>query len=195
METRERILRSALDLFSKQGYRATTTREIAREAGVNELTIFRHFTSKEKLLGEVMDFGFDFDGLKRSVETDLTGDAERDLEALAHQLILNMRERESIYALMFREMSTNEMVRGKLGELPGMVKDVFLRRLRQILRERARDDLDMETAGIFLASYFIRSEIMRIMMGKDPFHEMNDERIRIAIDIFLYGYLERGDET
>ena len=48
-ETSRQIMRVALSLFSEKGYYSTTTKEIARVAGVNELTIFRHFGSKANL--------------------------------------------------------------------------------------------------------------------------------------------------
>jgi AcrR family transcriptional regulator len=46
---RELISAAARDLFAKRGYSATTTRDIAMEAGVDEATIYRHFGSKAKL--------------------------------------------------------------------------------------------------------------------------------------------------
>ena len=48
-ETSEKIMKVALRLFSEKGYYPTTTKQIAEEAGVNELTIFRHFGSKGNL--------------------------------------------------------------------------------------------------------------------------------------------------
>ncbi len=48
-ETSKKIMKVALKLFSEQGYYPTTTKQIAEEAGVNELTIFRHFGSKRNL--------------------------------------------------------------------------------------------------------------------------------------------------
>jgi len=45
----ERILESAVHLFAKQGYHATSTREIARRAEVSENTLFRYFNRKEDL--------------------------------------------------------------------------------------------------------------------------------------------------
>ena len=45
----ERILESAAHLFAQQGYHATSTREIARQAEVSENTLFRYFTRKEDL--------------------------------------------------------------------------------------------------------------------------------------------------
>lgn len=46
---REKIISSAAQLFARQGYHGTSTREIARLADVSENTIFRHFERKEDL--------------------------------------------------------------------------------------------------------------------------------------------------
>jgi AcrR family transcriptional regulator len=46
---REKIVTAAAQLFARQGYHATSTREIARIADVSENTIFRHFERKEDL--------------------------------------------------------------------------------------------------------------------------------------------------
>lgn len=54
METRERVLEAALKVFAESGYRGATTRRIAQEAGVNEVTLFRYFGSKEELIGEAL---------------------------------------------------------------------------------------------------------------------------------------------
>lgn len=50
MKTEDRILDAAARIFEEVGFRETTTRRIATEAGVNEVTLFRHFGSKEQLL-------------------------------------------------------------------------------------------------------------------------------------------------
>lgn len=52
--TRDRILEAALRLFSKKGFLGATTRQIAEEARTAEVTLFRHFASKEKLFEEVI---------------------------------------------------------------------------------------------------------------------------------------------
>lgn len=50
----ERILDAAMVIFSKNGYNGATTIKIAEKAGVNEITIFRKFKSKENLLKTVI---------------------------------------------------------------------------------------------------------------------------------------------
>ncbi|UBF30398.1 TetR/AcrR family transcriptional regulator (plasmid) [Kovacikia minuta CCNUW1] len=52
-ETRDRLLKAAIEVFSTEGYVGATTREIARVAEVSEVTLFRHFQSKEQLLSAV----------------------------------------------------------------------------------------------------------------------------------------------
>jgi AcrR family transcriptional regulator len=47
-------MRAARSLVARKGYRGATTREIAEAAGVNEVTLFRNFGTKERLLYEAV---------------------------------------------------------------------------------------------------------------------------------------------
>lgn len=47
---RERLVMAAVDLFTEQGYDATTVAQIADRAGVTKSTFFRHFPDKRELL-------------------------------------------------------------------------------------------------------------------------------------------------
>jgi len=49
-DNRARILEAAARVYAQHGYRGATTRRIAEEAGVNEITVFRHFGNKGTLL-------------------------------------------------------------------------------------------------------------------------------------------------
>jgi len=55
MVSRERILDAARRVYAKHGFRGATTRLIAIEAGVNEVTLFRTFGSKSALLEAVLE--------------------------------------------------------------------------------------------------------------------------------------------
>ena len=56
-EKQEQILKSALELFAKEGYHVVSTSKIAKHAGVSEALIFRHFENKEGLLRAVLIAG------------------------------------------------------------------------------------------------------------------------------------------
>jgi len=49
-ETTQRLVVAAVDLFTEQGYDATTVGQIAERAGVTKSTFFRHFSDKRELL-------------------------------------------------------------------------------------------------------------------------------------------------
>ncbi|WP_128694799.1 TetR/AcrR family transcriptional regulator [Methanoculleus taiwanensis] len=51
--TRDKLLRAALYLFTTQGFHATPTAQISREAGVSTRILFRHFRDKETLVNEI----------------------------------------------------------------------------------------------------------------------------------------------
>ena len=54
MEIRTKILAAAARVYSQHGFRGATTRLIAQEADVNEVTLFRTFGSKEALIEEAL---------------------------------------------------------------------------------------------------------------------------------------------
>jgi AcrR family transcriptional regulator len=54
MDRRTQLLQAAATTYARHGYLGSTTRRIAEEAGVNEVTIFRHFGSKDALLQEAI---------------------------------------------------------------------------------------------------------------------------------------------
>ena len=54
-DRRQQIVEVATQLFARQGYEGTTTRQIAEAADVNEAIIFRHFSTKEDLYWAVIE--------------------------------------------------------------------------------------------------------------------------------------------
>jgi len=56
-DIRDRILRATLRVYAESGFRGATTRRVAQEAGVNEITLFRHFGTKEALVKAALKAG------------------------------------------------------------------------------------------------------------------------------------------
>lgn len=54
-DARTKLLQVAARVYAEAGYRGTTTRRIAQEAELNEVTLFRHFGSKDALLREAIE--------------------------------------------------------------------------------------------------------------------------------------------
>ncbi|WP_297983486.1 TetR/AcrR family transcriptional regulator [uncultured Methanobrevibacter sp.] len=58
--TEDKIINATFTLLKENGISKTTTRKIANEAGVNEVTIFRKFKNKKNLLNEVKEVYFQY---------------------------------------------------------------------------------------------------------------------------------------
>jgi AcrR family transcriptional regulator len=67
-DIRERILDAATRVYTEAGFRGTTTRRVAQEADVNEVTLFRHFGTKEALIKAALGRVHRPDGMPRLTE-------------------------------------------------------------------------------------------------------------------------------
>lgn len=54
--TKEKIFDVSIDLFSKKGFSAVSIREIAREVGIRESSIYNHYPSKDAILDAIFAF-------------------------------------------------------------------------------------------------------------------------------------------
>lgn len=55
IERKRLIVESVTPLFAKKGFSATTTKDLAKAAGVSEALLYKHFPSKESLFAEIQD--------------------------------------------------------------------------------------------------------------------------------------------
>ncbi len=102
--TKEKILETALKLFSQEGYLGATTREIARQAGVAEVTLFRYFPSKEKLFEETLKTHSFLPELRGLLPEVMEMTYERALAVIGKRFIETLVLRKDIIKIMQAEM-------------------------------------------------------------------------------------------
>jgi AcrR family transcriptional regulator len=95
MASRQKLLAAAARIYGESGFRGATTRRIADEAGVNEVTLFRLFGSKSALIAEAIRAhaprGTDPHGLP-----DEPVDPERELSAWCDAQLTHLRGARSM---------------------------------------------------------------------------------------------------
>jgi len=133
-QTRQHILTTAAHLFQTQGYARTTTKEIAIQAGVAEVTLFRHFGNKAKLFQAVVQQLSGFDLMPR-IESQLTGDYYADLLLIGQHVLPGLiAQRETIRLLMFEAShfpEVQEAVTQNPRELRQMLSNYFQRQIEK----------------------------------------------------------------
>lgn len=61
LHRKEKLIITTIEIIDELGIQKLSTREIARRQGVSEATLFRHYKSKNELLGAVLDYFSQFD--------------------------------------------------------------------------------------------------------------------------------------
>lgn len=102
-KTRDRLLKAAVEVFAAEGIAGATTREIARAAGVNEVTLFRHFQSKEQLLNAVAQHITALATESLTHQEEWTQDLQRDLLHYAHLYDQMLEEYEALIRMFIGE--------------------------------------------------------------------------------------------
>src|SRR5262245_64568672 len=101
--SRERLLEAASRVFALQGLRGATTRGIAEAAGVNEITLFRLFGTKERLLAAVLERAATVQANALADDKLWTGDLENDLRRYAELFNTMLEQNEHLIRTLIGE--------------------------------------------------------------------------------------------
>jgi len=153
-DTRHRILQAAALVFAEQGYTRATTRALAAAAGVNEVTLFRHFGSKKNLFAAVLQ-QYGGPALSAELEGLLSGDYRQDLLAVGKLLIQVLWERRDAMRLMLCEAAHFPEVQSVMVENPRQLRLAMARYFQQqIERGRVRAFDPEALAQAFIGMFF-----------------------------------------
>jgi AcrR family transcriptional regulator len=182
MVSRERILEAAGRVYAKHGFRGATTRLIAAEAGVNEVTLFRTFGSKGALLEAVLEQNDVCSDVKPLPDPAVNPEEEltvwvdehleriRDLRPMLIQAISELDERPEVAAFACRGRDE--------------VHDILTRYCIGLQRT-GHADVD---ADVFAAVTMLISSVMGDAMGRPMVPQSfppNDEAPRRYVRCFL----------
>jgi len=194
MKTEEKMLDAAFDLFSGRGYKATTTKLIAEKAGVNEVTIFRHFDSKMDLFRRVIEQ--QAEERKEIVVEEMpepTGDLEKDMVMLGMRTHEVLMESSDFFKLLLSEVDRDPQLFQLISHVPEKFVEGFSMYLEAGKKKgNIRKDLDTEVAAFTFLSFFFRAMIEKAFLGEGKIFEVSENEIREHIDIFLEGVQDEG---
>jgi AcrR family transcriptional regulator len=185
--TRKRILTAAQHVFSRDGFQGATTREIAREAGVNEVTVFRHFHTREELLHATLKNSCaSVDALVQPIESwreDLFGRLER----YVRELYALVRAKEAIVRAFISEAPIlPESTRRTLQEYMLKRKALFVARLQEAQQAGLlRTGLDLSAAADFIRDAVHSAMLRHTAYGDDP--ESIAAHLKGITEIFYQG--------
>lgn len=167
--TEERILATAAELFARFGYNGASTREIAAAAGVNEVTIYRHYPRKRDLYLAVLSSELQRVHLRGELLTQLAeAHSGRAALAGAFELIATTLQQQPqlLRLLQFSALESNDDLDSLLRRHLGELIEVIARYLdpwiaRGELRCSSAKSLVLTLAAIVLS----RGPLRRVFLG------------------------------
>lgn len=162
MDVREQLLEAAVKVFAIAGFRGATTRRIALEAGVNEVTLFRQFGSKEGLILEAVLRSVERlqdEAVLPLVPTDPGAEL---LDWTTRHFEFVLRNNRLIKAAMADAQSHPDMA--CIGERIGTSIELTLRAYLERLREAGLCAADLDIA---VASSVLSGVVFADAMGRD----------------------------
>jgi AcrR family transcriptional regulator len=193
-ERRRQIIDTAAELFSRRGFSGTTTREVAKAAGVSEATLFKHFATKEELYAAIIEAKAQTRKILDAVgEAAQRRDDAEVLRLLGRQMLTRTKADPTLMRLLF------------FSALEGhTLSDMFLRsRVEGIDNFLSRYIAERTAAGVFRAVdplqaawNFIGMVSFHLLLSevfgqKPPPHLTIDVVVDHMVSLFLDGV--RGD--
>jgi AcrR family transcriptional regulator len=185
MTVRDQLLDAAARLYAETGYRGATTRRIAMEAGVNEITLFRHFGSKDALMREAIAQA----GASPVHEMlpEVPKDPFREVREWAKAHIGELRKRRSLIRTCMADIEEHPGIFAAENSPPAIAAKAlckYLRRLRESGLAKAQFD---ETA----ASAMLMGALFADAMGRDIMPDLYanepEEGLEQYVQLFLRG--------
>jgi AcrR family transcriptional regulator len=183
-ETRNKITRATIELLKVKGYKGTTTREIAEKAGVNELTIFRHFGNKEGIIQAIVQTRtFSLEIFNESIEWEL----EKDLMNFGSLLLKDFDNNQDIISIALKDPSifsqAHEEIIKKINENKEILKEYF----EEMMKRGYIKKLDYCTQSeIFLSTYW-GYFMYKLNFGDKALHADYQDMIKNSIQTFIKG--------
>jgi AcrR family transcriptional regulator len=162
MDIRTRILEAALRVFAETGYRGATTRRIAQEADVNEVTLFRNFGSKEELMRAAVQHEAELD--QPAALPAHPDDPYEELTAWAREHHGRLYARSSVLRACLGESSEHPDMTNCVNAGPIRAGAELRRYLRLVRDQYGTQGIDVEVAAAMLMSVLFTDAIGRDVM-------------------------------
>ena len=195
---REQILHTAVDLFSKRGFKGTTTKEIAKVAGVSEAMVFRHFASKDELYGAILNSKGCQDGVQRFPweENEVLAEAIKDKDdfAVFYNLALNALDKHHsdvafMRLLFYSALEEHELAERFFGEFVARIYGFIGGYIEERQRDGALREFEPKVAVRAFMGMMIHHSLNNILWDKQRniLDITNEEAAKNFAEILLKG--------
>lgn len=192
-ETSQKIIDATMALIRDQGYVATTTRDIARTAGVNECTIFRKFRSKK----DIVLHGMEQEKWRANGKDEIFQDVSWNLQEDLERFMQNYMERITPDFVRLSIGLRAPQIYEETGDLIMKVPSAFVTSLKKYLEHMAEmgkieeDDFEHLAMMIFSSTFgytFLKASFENKLTAIEQ-----QEYIKKSAELFARGIRRKGN--
>ncbi|MGM0884450.1 MAG: TetR/AcrR family transcriptional regulator [Bacillota bacterium] len=125
MSSSDKLLSAAIDLIAEKGYNGVSTKEIAAAAGLNEVTLFRQFGSKQYLFEAAIDRFHYTEEMKKLFNEKLTWDLHEDLLLISRTYHETMNRNRKMIQIYLKEGSNFSGFHERANKHPQQLKEML----------------------------------------------------------------------
>jgi AcrR family transcriptional regulator len=185
-ETQNKIIEAAMNLIMERGYSATTTKDIAAKAGVNECTIFRRFQGKKDIVLLAMQLPKWNPNLSEA-DFSYTGDVEQDLVSFSELYMKKVTPRMVKISIGLRTSELFPDTAEGILKVPQVFKKVLEQYFQEMYQAGKIHDPEYENLAMMFLSMNFGFVFLNASFGKKLTKLKREEYIKSSIRVFLNG--------
>ncbi|ACA39807.1 TetR/AcrR family transcriptional regulator [Lysinibacillus sp. fkY74-1] len=185
--TAERIIEAALQLISEKGYTAATTKTIAELAGVNEVTLFRHFGNKRGLLKAIVEQFSYYPLLQQEIHQNVTWELEKDLLNFSLKHFEFLMSIKDLVMIGFKESIQFPEISEEIANIPLLIKKELCQYFQEMQQRGKIREVDFEAAALSLIALNFGHFMSRARLGTMVSDIPTEELLQTSVAIFSRG--------
>lgn len=189
-DTSQKIVDAAMTLIRDKGYVATTTKEIAKLAGVNECTLFRKFKNKKDIILQ----GVNQAGWRANVTPEIfqnvTWDLQADLEMFMRAYMDRMTPDFVNLSIGLRAPQLYEETAPLIMKVPQAFLSSLIEYLNKMSEMGKIPKSDFETLAMTVFSSTFGYTFLRASFGEELTKVEKEEYIKNSVQMFVKGLIE-----
>ncbi|MBN1266117.1 MAG: TetR/AcrR family transcriptional regulator [Anaerolineales bacterium] len=193
-DTRSKIIHAAADVFAVQGYARATTQKIADASGFTEMTLFRHFGSKDNLFAAVLEQYAVPENFEQLLRQTMQGSYRENLLLFGKYLLEVLIERRIAMQMMLCEASHFPDLQEVLGRAPARLRKAAASYFSQCIKKGELVDRDPELmAQVFIGFFFSYAIGSGILEASMKLELEKEQMIEEFVDLFVQGTVRAQD--
>ncbi len=187
-DTQLKIISATMKLVMEKGYASATTKDIAKDAGVNECTIFRKFKGKKEIVIAAMSLP-EWNPMLREQDFHWVGDLEQDLCSFSEVYMSKATPKMVKVSMGLRIPELFDVTARGIMEVPKTFKKVLVNYFLEMQKDNKIHITDIESAAMQFLSMTFGFVFLSASFGNNLSSLDREQYIRNSVEVFVKGIM------